>query len=595
MAPSLVQPVVANSATGNTVTVTLGSPTTAGNCLIVLIGDTGSSTDGTPSTVTLGGVADNFAALATQGTGSSHAIVAAWADPDCAGGQTSVVVTTTGGSGTEHLFAWVFEFSGLATSSLLDQSATFNSSGFVSSWSIGPTATTTQASEVWFGVICGNASSGSATFAGPSSPWINATEQNISAAQALCGYQIVSATGTATYSGTASPTSTGEGLVVTVNAAPPSAPSPMAQNALPGQTWQRAFQHRQQPATLWLPNGSAPAAVAATGVLNATGAKNATGSSAIAATGLLADTGVKNATNSGDVSGTGTLADTGTHAGTGTGTVTDTGTVAPSGSGGDTPVLPLRAQAGQTWRRQFQHPQQVLPQPANAAAAATVAGTGSLNDTGVKAATGSSAISGTGSCTGVGVKNASSAGAVTATGSVAGAGSGGDTPVLPLRAQPGQTWTRQFQHRQQPVVFTQPSVSSPSAISGTGALASSGAKAATGSSAISGTGVLAGSGAKNAAAAATVTATGSLAAAGTHAATDASAISATGTLTDTGSHAGKGTSLVTAAGVIIANPPAPVPVIPPGTVTITPAGPNAATVAITAADPNSATVTIAQY
>ena len=504
--------------------------------------------------------------------------------------------------------------------------------------------------------------------------------------------------------------------------------SALAQNALPGQTWQRAFQHRQQALQPAAPSATDPSANAGTGSLGDTGVKNATGSSSVSGTGTLADTGVKNAANSSDVTGTGTLADTGTHAGSGTGTVTGTGSLIPSGSGGDTPVLPLTAQAGQTWRRQFQHRQQVLPYVPNAAAAAMVTATGSLANTGTKAATGSSAISGTGtladtgtraatgssavtgtgaladtgtkgtsaasavtgtgsladtgtkdtsgtstatgtgSLTGTGtipvplpavaaapgqtwrrqfrhpqlalpqpasavapaaiggtgslasaggknatgssaiagtgslasagVKGASGTPAITGTGSVSPAGSGGDTPVLPLTAQPGQTWRRQFRHPQQPVppaTIPPPAVTGESAVAGIGALTAGGAKDTSGSCATAGTGAFASAGVKDATGPAAITATGSLAGTGAHAGTGSSTVTGAGVLADTGTHKGSGTSLIAGTGSLTAGAVTPVPVIPPGSVTITPAGPNAATVTITPAGPDAAGVTITQF
>jgi hypothetical protein len=137
-----------------------------------------------------------------------------------------VVISTTGGS-ADHLFAWVFEFSGL-TGTLDAQSGGANGSS--SSWTSGTTGTTAQASEVAFGVTCGAAIGGSPDLAGPSAPWVNGSQQTLTGSlhtkAAICGYQILSSTGTQVYAGTASPVpNTNDTLVFTLTAASATAPS----------------------------------------------------------------------------------------------------------------------------------------------------------------------------------------------------------------------------------------------------------------------------------------------------------------------------------------------------------------------------------
>ena len=228
MSPSFIQ-VASNAASASSVTVTLGSPTTGGNCLVALFGDAADTTNVLPSGITLGGSADNWAQVATW-TANAHAAVAGWADPACAGGQTSVVISTTGGSG-DHLFAWVFEFSGLTGT--LDVSSGADN-GFAASWTSAATSATTQASEVAFGITSGsvNGSAGTtAGLAGPSSPWVNEAQQSLVGTthtkDAICGYQILSSTGAQTYAGTASPTNTNDTLVFTLlaQALPASGPA----------------------------------------------------------------------------------------------------------------------------------------------------------------------------------------------------------------------------------------------------------------------------------------------------------------------------------------------------------------------------------
>lgn len=204
-----------NSGTnGSTVTVTLGSATTAGNCLVVATQGADSSVNQAVSGITLGGSAGNFAALVSPiGTaGTTAGIVDMWADPNCAGGQTSVVVTWAGNNSHE-IQVFVYEFSGLATSSLLDKSSTNFTTSPGGTWTSNATATTTQAVELWFGAV----GSLNGTTTGPSSPWINSSQLGATGRTLLVGYQITSSTGTATYSGTFSVSQFSEVGVVTLH------------------------------------------------------------------------------------------------------------------------------------------------------------------------------------------------------------------------------------------------------------------------------------------------------------------------------------------------------------------------------------------
>ena len=169
--------------------------TTAGNCLIVCIdGYNSSALSQSVSGVTLGGSAGNFSQMVTNTT--TLTFVAIWADPNCAGGQTTVVISgtnlsTSSGAGG---YVVVYEVSGLATASVLDQSS--SATGTSTAWSSGATATTTQASEFWVGTAM---IQGVVTV--PGAPWI--TTRN-SATQACAGYQIASTTGSATFGNTQS-------------------------------------------------------------------------------------------------------------------------------------------------------------------------------------------------------------------------------------------------------------------------------------------------------------------------------------------------------------------------------------------------------
>jgi hypothetical protein len=205
------------SAAAGTLTITLDAPTTAGNALIVLLAASGTTANPTSVTgITLGGAADNFSQVSTFGSGTDAAIGAVWLDLNCAGGQTSVAITTTGGSGSLATLASVYEWSGLYPVAPFDQTANSVSSGSTS-WTSTATPTTTAASELWIGAVFTTATA--ATLTGPSSPWTNLTQVNQTQGSFedrwMSGYQVVASTGTATYSGTVSVSSQWIAKVVT--------------------------------------------------------------------------------------------------------------------------------------------------------------------------------------------------------------------------------------------------------------------------------------------------------------------------------------------------------------------------------------------
>lgn len=253
--------------TSSPLNITLDSATTAGNGLIVVIGHTGSTNDGTVSGITLGGAAGNFASAASSGNPAADAAVTdCWLDLNCAGGQTAISISFTGAAGTIDFYATVYERDDLLTASAFDKSSGNPVNGSASSWTSNATATTTQAVEVWVGgVLLVGASALTPT--GPSSPWNNLTAltNNNGGTQTawLSGWEAVTATGTATYSGTVSPAaSVGyTALAVTLKAVAAAAPSGPAR---PGRTWLRRFHHRQ---VLQPPPALAAAPVTATAPL----------------------------------------------------------------------------------------------------------------------------------------------------------------------------------------------------------------------------------------------------------------------------------------------------------------------------------------
>jgi hypothetical protein len=202
--PSLVQSKSATGTSATSITVTLNSPTTAGNCLIVALGADDGTANEQISGITLGGSAGNFA-VANTAYNDGFLNAAIWADPNCAGGQTTLVISLThGNNSVPAIAAWVMEWSGLAATSVVDKApAGVNTSG--TTWSSGSTGTLSQASEVAVGVVYG-AISGLST---PGSPWtelgtLTATN-GANTALLGAGYQVTSATTAVTYNGTFSP------------------------------------------------------------------------------------------------------------------------------------------------------------------------------------------------------------------------------------------------------------------------------------------------------------------------------------------------------------------------------------------------------
>src|SRR5216684_2160177 len=104
------------SGSGTSLTITLGSNTSASNCLVVCAGCPVTGIGNRLITgITLGGSSDHFAqgvGLAVSGTSGVTGEI--WTDQNCAGSQSSVVLTFSS-SATASL-ATIYEVSGLFTS-----------------------------------------------------------------------------------------------------------------------------------------------------------------------------------------------------------------------------------------------------------------------------------------------------------------------------------------------------------------------------------------------------------------------------------------------------------------------------------------------
>lgn len=170
--------------------VTLAA-TGAGNCLIVCVASQTTAGAGSISAMTLGGSAGNFAVV-DEGhgvNGVQHADAFIWADPNCAGGQTTVAITgvnINAASGSGGII--VYEVSGLSTSSVVDQH--ISAGGNSATYDSGSTPTTTQAIEFWAGVAAAPNAIQTAGFTAATIPFGTGGQ---------VGTQITSATGVARY------------------------------------------------------------------------------------------------------------------------------------------------------------------------------------------------------------------------------------------------------------------------------------------------------------------------------------------------------------------------------------------------------------
>jgi len=201
---SLAQPAAANHSSSlvTALTVTLPSPATAGNCLVACIGGHNANA---VTALYSSASQDQWGTTAAVTASASAETCEIWIDPACAGGNTTVSCSVTN-SGL--VIMQVFEFSGVASGSPVDGTpASAVSVPQVSSWSSGASGTA-SAGDVVIGASCGFNGSGAYTLTGPSSPWTNeayiATSLSSIWVRLIAGYQVLSGSGTATYSGTSS-------------------------------------------------------------------------------------------------------------------------------------------------------------------------------------------------------------------------------------------------------------------------------------------------------------------------------------------------------------------------------------------------------
>ena len=190
----LIQHAQGNVQGGNSVSVTLGA-TGAGHGLIICV--TSVVTGQAPSSVTLGGSGTGFSQNVTVTDTNTFAniVESIWDNLAIAGGQTALVVNFT----SPRTPWWTCtEVSGLVSR---DVSHTGQGGSTLGSTFDSGSAATTQAAEFWVGVagVIGNTTHPTLAASG----WTSESQQNVgSLTSQLSGYQIVSSTGTAHYSGT---------------------------------------------------------------------------------------------------------------------------------------------------------------------------------------------------------------------------------------------------------------------------------------------------------------------------------------------------------------------------------------------------------
>lgn len=251
---------------GSSFAVTIPS-TTAGNCIVVVVQGTNGLGSASITSMKLGAAAGNFGQLKAVENADTGAGLwtdnAVWADPNCAGSQTSVTIgLNTFWATASKVSVTIYEVSGLALTlaALLDQFSTGTGSG--TSYSSGTSPATTQPAEFWVG-----AGYGTGTLTPPGGSW---TDSGIHGqdTSAGCGSQVTSSTGTATYNGTTSSSGDWAALVVTLKGpavAPgfrlPSAPAAGRSAARPGRSMRAAAPPRV-PSPVQLPRTPARGALA---------------------------------------------------------------------------------------------------------------------------------------------------------------------------------------------------------------------------------------------------------------------------------------------------------------------------------------------
>ena len=191
-----VGPVQVASLTGPlTATLPQATGSLGPSTLVACITSNGTTVNPGVGSITLGGSADNWQnAFSDPGTTQYGAMI--WYDPNCASGQTSVVLTGSGGSGASspQLYLTVYEVYGVLA---FDKGSSGDSNALVTSFSSGTTAQLSQMNEIAFGVEMNDTLVASVTGAGA---W-QYVQTGAGFFDQTAGYQQITSGGTATFSG----------------------------------------------------------------------------------------------------------------------------------------------------------------------------------------------------------------------------------------------------------------------------------------------------------------------------------------------------------------------------------------------------------
>ena len=188
---------------GSPVVINLNWATNAGNTIVVCVQTSGTGSNPTITGMLLGGSAGNFAKAAGLNNNAAYNSEI-WYDPDCAGGQTTVTAAFTTVTSPYTNFT-VYEVTGTLVADTGTAAAVTTAS---TSWGSGNTTATTQANEIWFGSVA------TAQLPTPDSCWATSGPSEASY-WTDTGYQIVTVTGPAAFSGTQSPAGVSTSAVAT--------------------------------------------------------------------------------------------------------------------------------------------------------------------------------------------------------------------------------------------------------------------------------------------------------------------------------------------------------------------------------------------
>jgi hypothetical protein len=211
---------IGSAAAASSTSVTLSGNITAGNGVVICV----ASSSGSTPTIT---ASDSFTEFEHDSASSSQI----WYVEASVGGYSTITLNNSFWTAL-----YVYEVPPITAA---DQKSTqFYNSSNVTAFSSNATPTTTSASEFWVGI--GLAGDSDTLMTGPTSPWVNETSYSSGSVNAaVSGYQFVTATGAATYSGTMGSSNSFGASVATFAVKLPAATGPA--QIQPGPTWLANF------------------------------------------------------------------------------------------------------------------------------------------------------------------------------------------------------------------------------------------------------------------------------------------------------------------------------------------------------------------